>query len=535
MHTNPVVGTVASSAMNPPAHSPGGSHSRRRGNHGRSKGGLVAGDPYSGLAQLGVRRRRHRRVRRLLFAASTLVLVCLIVVGAGFAYIQYRNSQIKRVTVHGVIAPVAGQPENILLVGSNSRCALNGQQASSFGSCSQVGGARSDVTMLLHLDPRTKTASILSIPRDLFLPIPGTNNMTRVDAALNQGPDELVKTIEDDLGIPINHFVELNFDTFQNVVQDLGGINMYFPDPVKDNYSQLNITTAGCHHLNGFEALAVVRARHLFYYANSQWNYDGMGDLSRIKRDHEFLRVLASEVQSRGLSNLATINSILGTVAPQLQVDSGFSLGEMVDLVRTFRHVNAQNVPSQTLPVVIDNSTYYYKGFNDGLVVLPSEPQDQQAINQFLGTSASAASQGVVPASVRVQVLNGTGAPNQAADTSAALQSLGFDVTGIGDTQAGGSVVETVVYYAPGNQAQAELVASDLTGVVVVGQGPVASGDQVTVVTGSNFAVASPSSTGTTAPATSTSSSQLPPPTAASTQLPAWDPRSCGPNGTAGP
>ena len=107
--------------------------------------------------------------------------------------------------------------------------------------------------------------SILSIPRDLFVPNARSDGANKIDAALYQGPDQLIAAIEEDFGIPIQHFVELNFDSFINVVQALGGIKMYFPEPVYDAYSGLNIQTTGCLELNGTQALQVVRARHVQY------------------------------------------------------------------------------------------------------------------------------------------------------------------------------------------------------------------------------------------------------------------------------
>ncbi len=477
-------------------------------------------------------------MRRLLVVAAILA----VLVGAGAGYAIYRNNQIGRVTVSGITAVPPSGVENILLVGSNSRCALNGQQGNAFGTCSQVGGARSDVTMLLHLDPRNHTASILSIPRDLFVPIPGTSSENRVDDALNVGPSRLVKTIEEDLGISINHYVELNFDSFQGVVNALGGIDMYFPDPVKDAYSALNVSTPGCHHLNGFEALAVVRARHLYYEVDGTWHYDGLGDLSRIKRDHEFLKVLASTLSKRGLGNPLTDNAILGSVTGQLTVDSHLGLGDMLGLLLTFHSVNPSGVPTATLPVVVDPNTYWYKGYDYGDVVFPSAAEDRQAIDQFLGVSSPQGST-ISPSSFTVSVLNGTGTASQAADTAASLQALGFHVGGTGDATSVGPISETVVSYAPGKVADAERVAEELSGTVTMGQGPTYGGADVTVTTGSDFSVNAPaggssgaaaSQGGSSSAGANGSSSALSPPTAASSPLPAWDPRSCTPQGGPG-
>ena len=165
-------------------------------------------------------------------------------------------------------APVKGNDagtENILMIGSTDRCALKVQNPA-YGLCSQgVNGVNSDVVMILHLNPANHSVSILSIPRDLFVPNARSDGANKIDAALYQGPDQLIAAIEEDFGIPIQHFVELNFDSFINVVQALGGIKMYFPEPVYDAYSGLNIQTTGCLQLNGTQALQVVRARHVQY------------------------------------------------------------------------------------------------------------------------------------------------------------------------------------------------------------------------------------------------------------------------------
>ena len=162
-------------------------------------------------------------------------------------------------------------------------------QNPAYGLCSQgVNGVNSDVVMILHLNPANHSVSILSIPRDLFVPNARSDGANKIDAALYQGPDQLIAAIEEDFGIPIQHFVELNFDSFINVVQALGGIKMYFPEPVYDAYSGLNIQTTGCLELNGTQALQVVRARHVQYKGPgvtttdpAYWPQEAQSDIAR--------------------------------------------------------------------------------------------------------------------------------------------------------------------------------------------------------------------------------------------------------------
>jgi len=475
--------------------------------------------------------RRRRRLRRTIISASIVVLVLVILAGGGYLYAQYRFHQIHKDKVAGLTVEVPNQPINILMIGDNCRSCLNGDQAAAFGSGSQVGGGRSDVTMILHLDPATHTASEVSIPRDSFVPIPGTDTANRVDDALNSGPSELVKTVQDDYGIPINHFVSLNFDTFQGVVNNLGGIKMYFPDPVKDAYSGLNIPNPGCHFLNGTEALQVVRARHMYYYADGSWQYDPTGDISRIHRDQEFLKVLASSLRPR-LSNPLTVNSLLGSVAPDLQIDQTFGLHELLSLAVDYRSVNPNTIPTVTLPVFEVPGSFTYDNADYGSVVFPTNA-DFSVIRQKLGLPTPTIASGTT-----VSVLNGSGLYDQAAQVGSALTQLGENVVNVGNATQTSTPAETIVYYAPGEQTQAEALVSDLTGNVIMGEMSLPSGTDLQVVTGTYLTVASPSSgsssTGSSSSSTSNNSSsgaasQVPSVdvTQASEPLPSYDPRAC--------
>ena len=483
--------------------------------------------------------RRHPWRHRIAVAATALVVFLGLVAGAGYAYVAYRNHQIHRIVVKSLVPVVtksdASQhdPEvgvqTFLMIGSTSRCALP-KQDPVFGTCAGgITGVNSDVILLLRADQSTHTISVLSIPRDLVLENVRHDDQKfyKIDAALAEGPSQLVAVIEQDFGIPINHFAELNFDSFQNVVNALGGIKMYFPYPETDDYSSLDIKTAGCRRLGGFEALAVVRARHLSYYDDGHWEYDGSGDLGRIIRVHEFLRVLAAGMQQKGLDNPLTDNSIIGAIAPQLTVDSGLSITDMVKLVLAFHGVNPLAAPEQTLPNIEDHEDYLWNGIDFGSVVLPSYPQDQEAIDRFEGFSTPPASQ-IVPSAVSVSVLNGTGSAGQGSAIASHLRSLGYRVAGEGTAGSVGPISEATVYYSRGHVLDAERVVQSLRGIVSMAEGPTTDGAEVTLVTGSNFSV-SPPGGGSKPPrrATNPSYSVLGPPSSAVQSLPFYDPRAC--------
>ena len=519
----------------------------------------------NGKSPKGKRRRRTKRG----IVIGLVVLLVLIGSGAGYAY--YLAHSLQRVQVNGLNGSLAtgaeAGSENILMVGSTSRCALKVQNPA-YGVCSPSNsGVNSDVVMILHADPVHHRLAVLSIPRDLFIPNARTTGANKIDAGLYQGLTQLVAAVEEDFGIPIQHAVSLNFDQFASVVSALGGINMSFPMSVFDwspaGSSGLNVQAAACVHLNGTQALEVVRSRELRYLEAGvsaadpfQWPIDPGYELSRIRRTHEFLRVLATAVSKQGLGNPLTDLNLINSITGDLTFDQAWSVNDMVNLVLDFHSINVNSAPQLTLPVSVDNNLqgYVYNGSNYGDIEFPSEGPDQAAVDQVLGidltTDSMTGNPLPAPSSVKVSVMNGTGVTNQATDISSALGALGFNMVGVGDTAPVGSTSETVVYYgsrAPSIEAAAEAVARSMAGGVIMGYDPtkVANGADVTVVTGTQFSVnPAPASTTATSgtgvtPTTASSSgsassaaSGFTPPTTSTQALQPWDPRPCAPGAT---
>ncbi|NNN02655.1 MAG: LCP family protein [Acidimicrobiaceae bacterium] len=458
---------------------------------------------------------RSRRRTWLLRGGIAFTTAVVVLVGAVVADYYYLGSLVHHKAVKHLQAVSAAHSNsvNILLIGSTSRCALTVQNVA-YGLCTQgVTGVNADIDMIVHLNPTTGQVSLLSIPRDLFVPNARAEGANKIDAALYEGPSQLVAAIEEDFGIPINHYVELNFDTFASVVNALGGVKMYFPTGLFDAESGLDIRHAGCYHLDGYHALQVVRARHLQIQPSPSntnfraWPQEGLSDLARIRRTHEFLRVIAHDVSSQGLSNPITDQSLATAVLPDLTVDTGFTEADMVHLARVFAGVNISNVAQETFPVVsIAQSPYMYLGYNYGDVVFPVNPTGTQLINSLFGVSdnQSVFTGGALPApgSFTVSVQGGAGAPAQVPVVSAQLQNRGFRVVSSGQRVPTDAITETVVWYGgappPANGdwkspqlLDAESVVRDLSGPVIMGYDPaeVAPGSIVTVQTGTGLTV----------------------------------------------
>jgi LCP family protein required for cell wall assembly len=323
----------------------------------------------------------------VLLSGVVLVSLAIVAVGSGYAYVQYRFSQVTKVTVkHLRVAPV-GAPFNVLLIGSDSRVGISGSDQNAYGNTSTAGGQRSDVVKIVHVIPATGQVSVLSIPRDTVVTVAGDTSQigkyNRINATYNNGPDQLVQTIEANFGIPIEHVVQLNFVGFRGAVDAIGGVQLDFPYPAKDAYTGLNITTPGCQHLNGGYSLAVARSRHYQYFENGYWQYDGTSDFGRIQRQNAFLKALINQAEKQ--YNPLTLNAFIGSVVQGVTIDSTFTIRELVSLAQQFKSFASTSLATATLPAVgSDSSVFGYLGS----VLYVQQPQANQVISQFLGAPA---------------------------------------------------------------------------------------------------------------------------------------------------
>ncbi|HUE58382.1 MAG TPA: LCP family protein [Acidimicrobiales bacterium] len=472
----------------------------------------------------------------MLVGANIVVAICILSGAAVYGYVRLKIDSIRTLaaphlskTLNGAIDSSGGlTPENILLIGNQSRADISSSEIQAFGSPQSLSGSLSDVIMILHVDPAKNSASLLSIPRDLFVPMPPGSPVgpyQKIDAALNdgkKGPDNLIQAITTDFGIPINHFVELQFDGFQGTVNALGGINVYFPEPLYDKQSGLWVASPGCTHLSGAAALALVRARHLQYdppgdnAPRSSWPYDPESDLSRIVRDHTFLRILATTAKSQGLTNPITLNSFLGAVINQITVDPALK-AQLISVASHYRHINPDSIPELTLPVTtVGGATgYYYGGANIGDVDFPVQPADNQVIAQW-DSSALPAPQ----PPTQVNVFNLAGGYNLASKTSGALRADGVAAVTAGDKPVPASITETFVDYPAeaGGLAQAIYVSNLLSGSVMLRQQPNLPAGTIDVEAGSLLAVVPPASAVAAPPGTGAPPSTAPGMTVATNQ-----------------
>jgi LCP family protein required for cell wall assembly len=225
---------------------------------------------------------------------------------------------------------------NYLILGSDSRKGVP-------NAAKHVSGQRSDTIMVVIVDTRIKRTTVLSIPRDLRVDIPGYGE-NKINTAINHphGQNLMVRTVENLTGLSINHYVEVNFLGFQGLVNALGGVPICINRPLVDSLAKLNLPHAGCYNLKGAQALGFVRARHI--------EGDNIPDFSRISRQQQFMRALISKALS--VNALFKLPSLIKAVQANLVLDKSLNLYELQDLTRQLADLGQRSVSFRIVPSV---------------------------------------------------------------------------------------------------------------------------------------------------------------------------------------
>jgi LCP family protein required for cell wall assembly len=447
--------------------------------------------------------------RRSRLASFGTRLVVALVITAGLATagvvvvnrtIDHEVDRIPRVAVDTAPEPDGGA--NYLLIGSDSRQFVEtDDEATGFGDPSEETGKRSDTIMVIHVEPEAGRTTILSFPRDLWVNIPGIGN-AKINAAFNSdlggGPDTVIAALKSNFDIDINHYLEVDFVTFREIVDSLGRVPVYVERPAVDDFTGFVAVKAGCYYLDGTEALTWVRARHLKYLnpTTGRLEEDPRADIGRIERQQEFLRRLAGVVVKESLGNPFKAHHLADDVVDHLRVDQSFNTRDALDLVSAFRHVNPDDTSSLefvTFPANPGNASSQDVLFPDRTAAEPI----LQRMSEFATKPPAPA---VAPSDVRVKVLNGSGRNGIAQTVAQQLADVGFVKAGTGNDERG-RVPVTEIRFANDADAKARALLPFVgTSAKLVGD-PTLKNTDVTVVIGSDFNGLTLPSAATNAPA----------------------------------
>jgi LCP family protein required for cell wall assembly len=424
---------------------------------------------------------RPGRLGRAAVAVSASLALIIAVGTAATAYRWYdlRDENVEDFRGAGPSDPVGSRPNepetgpcsrracNYLVLGSDSRAGLSPEEQERFGTNQDIGGEqRADTVMLVHTDPNTNQASILSFPRDLWVSIPDRGE-DKINAAFEGGvsgggPQLMADTVAELTGLRIDHFLYVDLAGFQGVVDTLGGVEIcppdYLADPatgrIQDELTALDIEP-GCQVMDGATALAFVRTRHL--------PCDNIPDFSRIGRQQQFLRALFTQMLRP--EKVAQAPALVGPVLRNLRRDRGLLPGDLVYLVGQMRGLTTGAAEFRTVPGTA--------GWEGDLSVVHMAPEAEQLFAAIRRGEPmpELALAGVPPspATIPVAVID-AGSGGTAADVQTMLGNSGFDVSpGIWDAERIPKGIKgTTIVLAPGADAEASVVAAYLPGVKVV-------------------------------------------------------------------
>jgi LCP family protein required for cell wall assembly len=454
------------------------------------------------------------------------VIVALVVVGvvsAGaleFGDRAGKHEFGKRTVVQigdGVLAPSKPtEPANYLVIGHDA-------------------DGNSDTMMIIHVDPAVPTPLLVSFPRDLIVDIPG-HGRRQLNAAIGiGGPSLLIATFKSYFNVPINHFLQVDFASFPDIVRAVGRVQIWFPTPVHDPYIGLNIDKAGCVALDPAMTLAYARSRHYYVPQNLtapapwQWNYDpklgdnadrgGHGwvalgsDIDRIPRQQYFLRTLAQVAINRTDDQPLRIIGLVDAVMSHLTTDQNLKLDELKSLVRTFHRLRPSDVEMSTIPWRADPSNG-----NRVVVKYPEANTVLFRLASFAPTKPFLPPL-VDPSTVRVRVVNGSGISGLGVHALDQLVADGFTSVGPALDADSSNYARTEVRWGAYKDVEG-VTATYATGAKVAGQTIKESdtkGADVLIVVGRDwdslhhhFTETAPKGSATTTPTTPTTPTTVP-------------------------
>ncbi len=335
-----VSGTPLQASSSPdatPAYAPRGNNSNQSAALGidpghargaaRSTGGSRPGGAGSQRAAPSPQAKKKRKKR--IFTTVALVLLAALIAWP-FGLLMWANSKLNHIDALSGASNTGGT--TYLIAGSDSR----GED-----SDSHIKGARADTIMLLHV-PESGPNALISLPRDIYVPIPG-HNSNKINAAFSfGGAPLLVETVENLTNLTVDHYVEIGFSGVEGIVDAVGGVELCLDYSVKDKESKLD-WTEGCHEADGETALAFARMR----------KKDPLGDIGRAERQRQVVSAVAKKLQSPGdLINPNTQRKLVDAGTGALVVSEGTGFVDLGKMALAFRKANSDGGVTGTPPIL---------------------------------------------------------------------------------------------------------------------------------------------------------------------------------------
>ncbi len=405
-------------------------------------------------------------------ALVSVVVLLGVIAGAVFVYANFKvkgnQEQVE------VAEKPPNEPMNVLVLGSDSRENLTAEQQASFGDTEVVPGRRADTIMLLHLDEQREQAVLVHFPRDLKVDDP-QGKAVKINSIYSLGPDAMVETVSEFTGMPIHHYLEVDFNGFNQIADSIGGVEVFFERAVRDPDSGLD-QPQGCVKIEGDQALAFVRARKID------------DDFGRIRRQQLFLKLMVDKIATPGVVlRPDRVISLVNVFSRAVKYDAELTLGDLKTIGLRLRKFNSGNLDMRVVPSAgarIDGVSYVVANEKQtkGLFAALAS---RSPLPDYGRTGVSA----IDPEEVRVSLLNGTEVDKLALAEGEALKAKGFQVLETSNTTPHAT---TTVYHSEGFQDQGRLLANNYGAPLLELPATISAAGQVAVVLGQDFAASHP-------------------------------------------
>ena len=346
---------------------------------------------------------------------------------------------------------------NFFLIGTDSIASLpEGHRLRQTRSTDQL---LTDTLIVLRLDTGESSdggagpadVSVVSIPRDLWVPISGYGGEhQKINSLLAfTGPQTLVQTVRDYFAIPIHHVIQVDFNGFLELFEIIGGLDLYIEFPIKDKKAQLSIEETGCVSLTPEQGLGIVRSRTMQAFIQGEWReVDSLSDLDRMDRQQDFLIVALQQAFDSGFRDPGKIRNVIEDVfrGGYLTLDDRMTPEDMIDLANRFSGFDVNALNRYTLPTFFDWDGPYS-------ILRLYEAEAQIILDVFRGNQTEK--------SFGIALLNGTGITGEAKRISNDLVAAGFRVAETGNASSF-DFERTTIYFDASQKDSALLLQSHL-------------------------------------------------------------------------
>lgn len=331
-------------------------------------------------------RLRRTWPQRLSLAASSATGVACLTLAGGLGFANHQLGQLQRVDIRqapALDAPIAtastapGQTttsteaplpvidlkaQNFLIVGSDSRGCIS-PDSPYYGGLydGKDTGENSDTIMLIRADPDASQAAILSFPRDLWVKLAGSNSSGKINSVFqNANPSRLVATIKQNFQVEIDHYINVDFCAFKDIVDAVGGVSVPFAFPARDTHTGLEILDVGCHTFAGDEGLAYTRSRYYEYFDGKRWVDDGVSDFGRIARQQDFVKRAIAKAIDRGVSRPSVAQKLIDAATKRVKVDKDLTVNDMLNLAGKLRGFDPAKIRSYRIESSTNTDPLYF-------------------------------------------------------------------------------------------------------------------------------------------------------------------------------